>query len=74
MFHPIILKDFMKHENVNQNFPHEKSNDAWQILRDLRVKNTNRIVIGSLNINFIPNKFNTLKMIIHRNIDINEAR
>ena len=31
-------------ENINQNFPHEKSDDAWNILRDLRIKNTNRIV------------------------------
>ena len=38
------------------------------ILKDLRVKNTNRIVIGSLDI--IPNKFDALKLIIPGNIDI----
>ena len=60
----------MKPENINQNLPCEKSDDACHILRDLRVKNTNRIVIGSLNINSIPNKFDALKRIIHCNIDI----
>ena len=54
----------------NENFPGEMSNDAWHILKDLRVKNTNRIVIGSLNINSIPNKFDALKLIIPSNIDI----
>ena len=69
-FDPIILNDFMKLENINQNFPSQTSDDAWHILRDLRVKNTNMIGIGSLNINSIPNKFDALKTIIHGNIDI----
>ena len=60
----------MKHENSNQNFPRDNSDHAWHILRDLRVKNTNRIGIGSLNINSNPNKFDALKTIIHGNIDI----
>ena len=57
-------------EDVNQYIPLEKSYDAWHFLRDLKLKNTNRIAIGSLNIYSIPNKFDALKIIIPGNIDI----
>ena len=68
---PVLNLDIAcNNENVNKNCPREKSDDAWHILRDLRVKNTNRIVIASLNINSIPNKFDALKTIIPGNIDI----
>ena len=68
---PVLNSDVVyNNENVNRNFPHEKSDDVWHFLRDLRIKNTNRIVIGSLNINSIPNKFDALKTIIPGNIDI----
>ena len=40
------------------------------ILKDLRVKNHNSIIVGNLNINSIPNKFDALKTIIPGNIDI----
>ena len=53
---------------INQNFPREKSDDICHFLRGL--KNTNRIAIGSLNINSIVNKFDALKIIIPGNIDI----
>ena len=44
--------------------------DANDILRKLRIKNVNRIVIGSLNINSLPNKFDQLKEVIGKNLDI----
>ena len=57
-------------EDVNQYIPREKSYDAWHFLRDLKLKNTNRIAIGCLNINSIPNKFDALEIIIPGNIDM----
>ena len=44
--------------------------DVLSILKDLRVKNHNRIIIGNLKINSINNKFDALKTIITGNIDI----
>ena len=60
-FHLIILNDFMKHENINQNFPREKSDDALDILRGLKVMNTNKIVIRGLNINSIPKRIRRIE-------------
>ena len=47
-----------------------KQDDVLAILKDLRVKNHNSIIVGNLNINSIPNKFDALKTIIPGNIDI----
>ena len=44
--------------------------DVLTILKDLRVKNHNRIIVGNLNINSITNKFDALKTILPGNIDI----
>ena len=41
-----------------------------QILRNLKIKNINRLVIGHLNINSIRRKFDSLKTIVDSNIDI----
>ena len=38
-----------------------EGDDVLSILKDLRVKNHNRIIIGNLNINSINNKFDALK-------------
>ena len=59
-------------QNINDNILHKNSraDDIWHILRDLRVKNHNKIIIGNLNINSISNKFDALKTIIPGNIDI----
>ena len=40
------------------------------ILRNIRTKNINRIIIATLNINSLPNKFEQLKISILGNIDI----
>ena len=40
------------------------------MLKKLRIKNVNRIMIGSLNINSLPKKFSQLKEIIGNNLDI----
>ena len=47
----------------------EKEN-ANDILQKLRIKNVNRIVIGTLNINSLPNKFDQLKEVIGKNLDV----
>ena len=39
-------------------------------MENLKLKNNNRLVIGNLNINFISNKFDNLKLIIQGRIDI----
>ena len=64
-----LNSDVYNNENVNQNLSCEKSDHVCHILRDLGVKNTNRIAIESL-INSIVNKFDALKIIIPGNNDI----
>ena len=54
--------------NTNNNI--ESRDNINSVLRDLKVKNHNKIIIGHLNINSIPSKFEQLKAIIHGNIDI----
>ena len=44
--------------------------DVTNILKDIRIKNVNRLIIGNLNINSIPNKFDQLKAVIPGYIDI----
>ena len=39
-------------------------------MNDLRIKNVNRVIIGNLNINSLPNKFEQLKKLIHGKVDI----
>ena len=40
------------------------------ILRGMRVKNVNKVIIGTLNINSLASKFDQLRAVIGRNIDI----
>ena len=44
--------------------------NANDTLKNLRIKNVDKIIIGTLNINSIPNKLNQLKSIVQKNIDI----
>ena len=43
---------------------------ANTILKNLRLKNVNRLIYAQLNINSIRNKFESLKVIISTNVDI----
>ena len=45
-------------------------NSAYEVLREIRVKNVNKVVIGSLNINSLASKFEQLREIIGKNLDI----
>ena len=48
----------------------EASLNASDTLKSLRIKNCNKITIGTLNINSISNKFEQLKTIVGKNLDI----
>ena len=52
--------------------PDSKSEENMELseLRELRFKNVNRLIIGNLNINSIPNKFDQLKFLIKDKVDI----
>ena len=45
-------------------------NDPLNILKNIKIKNLNRLVIGHLNINSLRNKFESLKCIMKGNLDI----
>ena len=47
-----------------------ESETADNILKKIRVKNVNKVIIGTLNINSLAPKFELLKEIIGKNIDI----
>ena len=48
----------------------DESCDTPLLLKNLRLKNTNRLILGHLNINSIVGKFDHLKVHIENNIDI----
>ena len=64
----VTIEDELPEENSELNKNDE--NESFNILQKIRIKNVNRIVIGSLNINSLPNKFDQLKEVIGKNLDI----
>ena len=48
----------------------DESCDTPLLLRNLKLKDTNRLILGHLNINSIVGKFDHLKVLIENNIDI----
>ena len=50
--------------------PLEKSDGSLNFLKNLKLTNVNRIIIGQLNKNSLRNKFDSLHAIIMRNLDI----
>ena len=44
--------------------------DVYKTINNLRIKNINKIIIATLNVNSITGKFEQLKTIISGNIDI----
>ena len=56
---------------MNKNYIHiDNPLSPREVLKSLKLKNTNNIIIGHLNINSIRNKFESLKYIINNNVDI----
>ena len=47
-----------------------KEQDPSLILKEIKAKNENRIVVAHLNINFINQKFEALKTLVDNNVDI----
>ena len=47
-----------------------QTDDPKEVLKNLRLKNVNRLICAQLNINSLRNKFNSLVDIINKNIDI----
>ena len=44
--------------------------DTPLLLRNVKLKNTNRLILGHLNINSIVGKFDNFKVLIENNIDV----
>ena len=44
--------------------------NCFDILKNVRLKNVKNIIIGTLNINSLPSKFDQLKFLVIGNIDI----
>ena len=57
-------------ELLNENSLCDSEENANDLLRKIRIKNVNRVIVGSLNINSLPNKFAQLKEVIGKNLDI----
>ena len=62
-------------EYVSSSSPLSNSNDTeikdpQSSLKDIRINNINRLIIGQLNINSLRNKFEQLSTMINENIDI----
>ena len=56
--------------NDNLNISPISPNKNSSFLSDLRLKNVNRLIIGNLNINYLANKFEQLKLMIQGKVDI----
>ena len=57
-------------EIPDNSFIESKRNNVYDILKGLKLRNVNRLVIGNLNINSIASKFDQLKAIIQCHVDI----
>ena len=62
----LILREI---QNINRNL-HREDLSPQILLRNLKLNNANKIVIGHLNINSIRNKFDSFKYLIDENIGI----
>ena len=59
---------------IRANFSNEINNDEFlnplSTIKNLRLSNVNRVVIGNLNFNSLPNKFNKLKELVLKHVDM----
>ena len=53
---------------IGSSFDYDESAD--KVLKEIRIKNVNRVTIGTLNINSLSPKFEQLKAVIGKNLDI----
>ena len=60
----------MNNYTLSELCSNDNNTDPLNILKQLKICNLNRLVIGQLNINSIRNKFESLKLLVKGNIDI----
>ena len=65
----LIISCFIIHE-LNPNGTKEQDLTPRTILKNIKSDNANKIIIGHLNINSIRNKFECLKYMIDKNVDL----
>ena len=66
-----IASSSLSSENLSfSDFTYVDPNNAVNNLREIRIKNVNRLIIGSLNINSLSSKFDQLHVIIGDYLDI----
>ena len=63
----IISNTGVKDETFDKN---PKSENVFDVLKNIRIKNVNNIIFATLNVNSFPSKFDLVKTIIQENIDI----
>ena len=66
----ISLESDFSEENESISNSDLESETADKILSKIRVKNVNKVIIGTLNINSLAPKFEQLKAVIGKNIDV----
>ena len=71
---PSITNGSVANGGINTKFSNEMNNDEFlnpfSAIKNLRLSNVNRAVKGNLNINFLPTKFNQLKELVLKHVDI----
>ena len=68
---PIDNSIFASHlPDIEEITPNEDNVDDLELLKNIRLSNVNRLIIGQLNINSLRHKFDALKYIIGGNMDI----
>ena len=65
-------KDIETTKNIssNEEISMDKDNNAFDTIKEYRMKNVNKVILANLNINSIPNKFSSLKELVSNNIDV----
>ena len=48
----------------------DASLDPLSAIKNLRLRNVNKVIIGNININSLPNKFEQLKELVIKHIDV----
>ena len=70
----IVTNDGVANGGFNAKLSKEMNNDEFldplSTVKNLWLSNVNRVVIGNLNISSLPNKFNQLKEIVIKYVDI----
>ena len=69
-----VINGSVVNGGINFKFSDEINNyefsDPLSTIKNLRLRNVNRVVIGNLNINSLPNKFSQLKQLVLKYTDI----